>query len=80
MKKLCLYDLLKLKKCKDLTTEKFSSQIEKSSGQKADIGVIRLVISIVCKDIDETTTKKEVCEPVVNLPVEAVLKLLTTKK
>ncbi|CAD7078607.1 unnamed protein product [Hermetia illucens] len=54
--------MLELKKSKDVTADKFLSQIGKTLGQEADIRASRPEITIICKDIDEITTKEEVRE------------------
>ncbi|CAD7091675.1 unnamed protein product [Hermetia illucens] len=54
--------MLEFKKSKDVTADKFLSQIGKTLGQEADIRASRPEIMIICKDIDEITTKEKVQE------------------
>lgn len=51
---------LELKKFKNVTADKFLSQIEKSLGQEADIKISKPEISIIWKDISEINTKEEI--------------------
>lgn len=53
---------LELKKSKDIMSDKFLTEIGKSWGQETKIRPNSPVISIVCKEIEEATTKKEICE------------------
>lgn len=53
---------MELKKSQGVTAEKFLSQIEKSLEQQLDLRPIRAEIAITWKDIDDITTKKEICE------------------
>lgn len=46
------------KKLKDVTVGKFFSQMGKFLEQEADIRASKSEITIVCKDMDEITTKK----------------------
>lgn len=54
--------MLRFKKSKDETEDKFLSQFEKSLAQEADIRASKPKITIVCMDIDDITTKEEVHE------------------
>lgn len=51
---------LELKKFKNVTADKFLSQIGKSLGQEADITISKPEISIIWKDISEINTKEEI--------------------
>lgn len=46
----------------NISTDKFFSQTVNPLGQEAEIRATRPEISMVCKDMDEVTTKEEVCE------------------
>lgn len=51
---------LELKKFKNVTADKFLSQIGKSLGQETDITISKPEISIIWKDISEINTKEEI--------------------
>lgn len=58
--------MLELKKSQDVTGDYFFSQTGKSLGQKVDIKASRPQITVVCKNIDDITTKDGVRETLEN--------------